>query len=112
MPFVDDIFDLAEIGISAFGELCGADPSAPTPSPSAPPAASPRPPRATATATATTAKTTPVAGTGRALAVQKFRVHEALDAQTGATVYVVTDGQDRAECSSRAFAERVRGLLG
>lgn len=37
----------------------------------------------------------------------KVRIIESIDAQSGATVFVVTDGVSRSECSSRALADRV-----
>lgn len=37
----------------------------------------------------------------------RVRIIESIDAQTGATVFVVTDGVSRSECSSRALADRV-----
>ncbi len=41
---------------------------------------------------------------------RQFRVIEAIE--DGDPVWVVTDGRDRAECSSAAFANRVRDSLG
>lgn len=37
----------------------------------------------------------------------KVRIIESTDAQTGAAVFVVTNGVSRSECSSRALAETV-----
>lgn len=50
--------------------------------------------------------------TGGALARQSYRIIESIDATTGAQAWVVTNGQDRAECSSQEFAARVRAALG
>lgn len=46
-----------------------------------------------------------------ALAVDVSPIMEAIDAETGASVFIVKQGNDRAECNSRKFAELVRRLL-
>lgn len=46
-----------------------------------------------------------------AVARRSFRVVEFID-ESGADTWVVTNGYDRAECSSAAFAARVRDALG
>lgn len=48
----------------------------------------------------------PTAGT--ALAVSRFKIIEATDAETGMPVFIVTNGAVKAECSSREMAEKVR----
>lgn len=55
------------------------------------------------------APSTPSSST--ALAVDVHPIMEAVDAESGTTIYIVKHGNDRAECSSRKFAERVRRLL-
>lgn len=40
-----------------------------------------------------------------------WRIIEALDAQTGSTIYIVTNGSERCETMSKDFAERVRIAL-
>lgn len=48
----------------------------------------------------------PTAGT--ALAVSRFKIIEATDAETGEPVFIVTNGTVKAECSTRAMAETIR----
>lgn len=45
--------------------------------------------------------------TSTAIATRRFRIVEALDAQTGETIFVVTDGNSRAACSTRELAEKI-----
>jgi hypothetical protein len=42
-----------------------------------------------------------------AVASRRFRIIEATDAQSGDTIFVVTDGSARAECSTRELAEKI-----
>lgn len=41
-----------------------------------------------------------------------YRVVESIDSESGRTLWVVTDGHDRAECSSAEFASKVLVSLG
>lgn len=41
----------------------------------------------------------------------RIRIIESIDAQTGQTVFVVTDGVVRSECSTRALAEDVKRAM-
>ncbi len=52
----------------------------------------------------------PLPSSSTAIARRHFRVIEAIE--DGVNVWVVTDGYDRAECSSAVFAARVRDSLG
>lgn len=52
------------------------------------------------------------AATTGTLARQSYRVIDSIDASTGAQTWVVTNGRDRAECSSQELAARVRAALG
>lgn len=45
--------------------------------------------------------------TSTAIAARRFRIIEALDAETGETIFVVTDGNSRAACSTRELAEKL-----
>lgn len=50
--------------------------------------------------------------TSTAIAKTRFRIVESTDAQTGAEVFVVTDGAAaRCECSSREMAEKILRAL-
>ena len=51
-------------------------------------------------------------GTPVSVEQRSFSVEEVIDADTGRPVFIVTNGRDRAECSSRAFALRVKDALG
>ena len=47
-----------------------------------------------------------------ALATRRFRIVEAVDASSGQTIFVVTNGGDaRAECSTRVLAEKILRAL-
>lgn len=46
-----------------------------------------------------------------AIAANVNPIMEAIDAETGTTIFIVKMGNDSAECRSRAFAERIRRLL-
>lgn len=49
--------------------------------------------------------------TSTAIAARQFRIVEAIAAETGTTIFVVTNGTVRAECSTRDLAEKIlRGL--
>lgn len=53
-------------------------------------------------------KVTPApASSSTAVATRRFRIIEAVDAQSGETIFVVTDGNARAECSTRELAEKI-----
>ncbi len=53
----------------------------------------------------------PKAQTSTALAARRFRIIEAIAPDSGATIYVVTNGKERAECATRVLAEKIlRGL--
>ena len=41
------------------------------------------------------------------IATRRYRIIEAVDAQSGDTIFVVTDGKARAECSTRELAEKI-----
>jgi len=41
----------------------------------------------------------------------KVRIIESIDAQTGSTVYVVTDGITRRECNTRELADRFKEAM-
>ena len=43
----------------------------------------------------------------RALVRPKWRLIDAMDAETGRAIFVVTDGHARCECDSRATAEKI-----
>lgn len=51
-------------------------------------------------------KATP-ASNGTTIATRRFRIIEAVDAQSGDTIFVVTDGTTRAECSTHEMAEKI-----
>ena len=40
-----------------------------------------------------------------------FQIIEAIDQDGGASIWIVTNGTDNAQCSSRDFAERVQRAL-
>lgn len=105
MGGISSFFDLAEGALDAFDASGIGGRSARR---AAAPAADPDP-RAAVPRAAT--RGTVVSGES-ALTRQRFRVVESIDAQTGATQWVVTDGVERAECSSATLAERVRVALG
>lgn len=46
-----------------------------------------------------------------AIATRRFHIIEALDAQTGETIFTVTDGNSSAACSTRELAERLLRAL-
>jgi exosome complex RNA-binding protein Rrp4 len=49
--------------------------------------------------------------TSTALATRRFRIIEAIAAESGITIFVVTNGSVRAECTTRELAEKIlRGL--
>lgn len=107
MSTIGSFFDLLDDGIDAFENLSGMPSSRERRR--APPSASSGDRRKPAPApTATTA----VVVASSARRTGSFRVVEATDADTGRTSYVVTNGRDRAECSSAEFAARVRDALG
>ena len=64
-------------------------------------------------AAATAAAAGPATAPSTAVAVRpQFRIVEAIDQQTGATIYVVTDGRNaRTECSTREFAAKILRAL-
>ena len=46
-----------------------------------------------------------------AIATRRFRIVEAIAAESGSTIFVVTNGTVRAECTTRELAEKIlRGL--
>lgn len=46
-----------------------------------------------------------------AIATRRFRIVEAIAAESGSTIFVVTNGAVRAECTTRELAEKIlRGL--
>lgn len=51
------------------------------------------------------------ANSATAIVRQRYRMVDAIDTESGSEVFVVTDGAERAVCSSRAMAERVRDAL-
>ena len=97
MAGVDSLFDLAEGVLDGFDRILGPE-NSPNRRPDAKATASRHDPR-------------PSRETSIAVAKRRFRVVEAIN-EDGADVWVVTDGRDRAECSSAAFAARVRDALG
>lgn len=51
------------------------------------------------------------ASSSTALAPRRFRIVEAIAAESGTTIFVVTNGSVRAECTTRELAEKIlRGL--
>lgn len=99
---IDQVLDLTDAFVGGLEALFG-DGSAGSSSPSP-----------TSHAHRPTREIHPAAREGTPVAVQRrrFSVEEVIDADTGRPVFVVTNGRDRAECSSREFADRVRGALG
>lgn len=63
--------------------------------------------RKTAQRARQTAEPSPKAKPAPAPRPVRARIIESTDAQTGASVYVVTDGVTRSECNTRELAERV-----
>jgi len=61
--------------------------------------------------TSSTVKVTKKEPSTDAKSPRRFRVVEAIDAQTGETVFVVTNGNVRAECTTRELAERILRML-
>lgn len=62
---------------------------------------------------ASTVKTAPSSppSTSTALATRRFRIVESTMPETGVMIYVVTNGVQRAECTTRDLAEKImRGL--
>jgi hypothetical protein len=60
-----------------------------------------------------TSRPAPVPTKDRKLTVagQRFRIVEVIAPDTGNTIFVVTNGSERAECATRALAEKIlRGL--
>jgi hypothetical protein len=56
---------------------------------------------------------TALSSTSTAIATQRFRIVEAVDAASGETIFVVTNGGNaRAECSTRELAEKILRALG
>jgi hypothetical protein len=104
MSTIGSFFDLLDAGVDAFERLADAPPSrGPRRAPQARPAdAGRRRPASTPSSSVALA----------ARRVGGFRVVESTDADTGRASHVVTDGRDRAECSSAEFAARVRDALG
>lgn len=47
----------------------------------------------------------------REIVSRRFRLVEMIAAETGLTIFVVTNGSERAECNSRGFAEKIQLLL-
>lgn len=104
---IDSFFDLAERTLDAIG----APPLGPRQATVVPSA------RTQTRAARSSSAPAPAPGassnsTSLAVTAREFRVVDAIDAQTGSPSWVVTNGRDRAECSSRDFAERVRTALG
>jgi D-lyxose ketol-isomerase len=60
------------------------------------------------------AKDVPAQGraTTMEIAPRRYRLIEAIAPETGHTVFIVTNGSERAECTSRGFAEKILHLLG
>jgi hypothetical protein len=55
--------------------------------------------------------TAPSVKVGKKTAAKRFRIIEAIAAETGSTIFVVTNGTVRAECTTRELAEKIlRGL--
>jgi D-lyxose ketol-isomerase len=50
--------------------------------------------------------------TSTEIAPRRFRLVEAIAPETGLTIFVVTNGAERAECSSRGLAEKILHFLG
>lgn len=46
-----------------------------------------------------------------AVAVRRFRIIEAIAAETGTMIFVVTNGTQRAECSTREMAEKILSMM-
>jgi hypothetical protein len=51
------------------------------------------------------------AATSTGIAVRRFRIVEAIVPESGATIFVVTNGTQRAECTTRELAEKILGML-
>lgn len=47
----------------------------------------------------------------RTLAARRFEIVEAIDSVLGTTLFIVTNGDVKAECTSRAFAEQILRTL-
>jgi hypothetical protein len=47
----------------------------------------------------------------RAITSRRFEIVEAIDSVLGTTLFIVTNGDVRAECTSRAFAEQILRTL-
>lgn len=58
--------------------------------------------------TAPSVKARPAA---RTLAARRFEIVEAIDSVLGTTLFIVTNGDVKAECTSRAFAEQILRTL-
>jgi hypothetical protein len=52
-----------------------------------------------------------VRSTSTALATRRFQIVEAIDSVTGTTAFIVTNGDVKAECTSRALAEKILHAL-
>lgn len=102
---IDQLFGVAEAVVDGIEGVSRALPRR-RPAPAAAPAAESGPRGASAGASSAPA------GTAVARRPRPFRVVESIDAGDGRTVWVVTDGADRAECSSPEFARRVQVALG
>jgi hypothetical protein len=46
-----------------------------------------------------------------AVAIRRYRIQEVTDAQSGAVIWIVTDGTSRAECNTRELAEKLVRML-
>lgn len=49
--------------------------------------------------------------TETAIAPRPFRIIEAVDSESGFTIFVVTNGSQRAECSTRELAEKILRMM-
>ncbi len=96
---MDSLFDLADDVLDGVEQALGSNGS---------PAE--RPARKSSAAASARRGSAPSSSSSTAVARRQFRVIEAIE--NGIDVWVVTDGYDRAECSSAAFAARVRDSLG
>jgi hypothetical protein len=56
-------------------------------------------------------KASPLPSTATAIVTRQFRIIEAVDSESGITIFVVTNGGQRAECSTRELAEKILCML-
>jgi hypothetical protein len=57
------------------------------------------------------AQARPAPVTAAVLRQSKFHITEAIDSETSAPIFIVTDGKVRAECNSRPMAEKLLATL-